>query len=273
MVLRVLATCALSLGAVMTGGCYESHGLGGPSVDAGPRRIDASPGVDAGFDAGRDAGVRREPVLVWVLIHPTDAPMGPGLFLFDEANQEVVRRLPLPDGVTSPHALAWDGTSLWLGGIDSEPGVREIDPEDGRVLSMWPGVQTEGVATEGGRYWYAAVADAFQPLVEVTRDGTRVASFSLTESTIQDLVAADSALYYLVNDAEDRVMRVDPETGEVTSLASSVDLAPYALGFDGTSLVVAARGTARRFDPRTGGLVRESAFGLPGWVTAIAYVR
>jgi hypothetical protein len=267
---------ALALATACAGGCHASHGRDEARADAAPPRADAAPPrADAAprLDAGSDGGPRREPRLVWVLVHPSDAPRGPGLHLFDEASQEVLRRLPLPDGVTSPHALAWDGASLWLGGAGSDDAVREIDPEDGRVRSTWPGVRTEGIATRDGRYWYHAISGRLEPLVEVGRDGAVVRSFGLREAVVQDLVATDAALYYLVNDGLDRIGRFDLATGAATELARGVDVAPYALGFDGTHLVVAARGIARRFDPRTGELVRESPFAVPGWITAIAYVR
>ncbi len=184
-----------------------------------------------------------------------------------------MRQLPLPAGVTSPHALAWDGRSLWLGGIDVEPAVREIDPDDGHVRSEWSGIVTEGIATDGETFWYTAVAGAFAPLVHVARDGTSLSTATFGESSVQDLVYAGGSLYYLVNDDVDRIVRMDPDTLETTELARGVDAAPYSLGFDGASLVVAVDGRSRRFDLSTGALTRESAFDVPGWITAIAYVR
>src|SRR5687767_7947849 len=51
---------------------------------------------------------------LWALVHPTDAPPeGPGIVHVDAAGAELAR-LPLPEGVTSPHGLAYDGVSLWM---------------------------------------------------------------------------------------------------------------------------------------------------------------
>lgn len=105
-------------------------------------RAEDGPGATEG-ESSSDAGVAS---LVWVVVHPSDAPMGAGLFLFDESRQEVVRRLTLPD-IVSPHALAWDGESLWLGGRDEQPAVHQLDPVDGREISRWPGVLRFDVET------------------------------------------------------------------------------------------------------------------------------
>lgn len=252
------------------GGCYESHGLhagtdaGASRRDAGVARVDAgAPGVDASTPD-------PDAVLVWVLVHPSDAPTGAGIYLFDETHQEVIRRLPLPDeAARSPHALAWDGRSLWIGGAAFGESVAELDPETGAVRSAWSRiVQTEGIAIEDGRYWYFEGA-----LHEVTPEGAIIAFHPLPEVVVQDLVAADGVLYYLVNDDLDRIMRFDPDTEALREIARGVDVAPYALGFDGTNLVVAVHGRMRRYDPSSGAFVRESPLGVPGWITAIAYVR
>jgi hypothetical protein len=239
----------LSLSMLLLSGCYLAHELEGGAAVEPPAR------------------------LVWVVVHPSDAPLGAGVYLFDEASQEIVRQLGLPDGVTSPHALAYDGVSLWLGGVDSVAAVRELDPMDGGVRSEWRGVVTEGIATDGETFWYTGVVSALSPLVHVERDGTQLSSTTLSEVTVQDLVSASGALYYLVNDDVARIVQVDPTTGAASDLVRGVHDAPYSLGFDGRHLVVAGYGRARRFDPTTGAFVGETAFGVPGWITAIAYVR
>lgn len=91
--------------------------------------------------------------------------------------------------------------------------------------------------------------------------------------TIQDVVSVDGALYYLINDDVDRIVRVNPNSGAASDVARGVHPAPYSLGFDGQYLAVAVDGRILRFDPETGALVRASAFAVPGWITAIAFVR
>jgi hypothetical protein len=262
--------------SMLASGCWDSHGLG---ADA---RLDA-PSL-------RDDAFAPSTSLVWVLVHPVDAPpSGAGLILFDEVSQSIVRRLPLPDPDASVHGLAWDGRSLWLSsagsvtlGLDRGAGLLQLDPTDGRVIQRFDRIRAEGVAADGDTIWYAGARpdEAGPTLVHLAQNGLQLSFVPIPEpALIQDLAIADGALYYLVNDDQDRIMRIDPSTGSATRVASGVYEAPYALAFDGAHLAVAladrftSEPRIRRFDPATGALVRESPFRVQGWVTAIAFVR
>ncbi len=272
--ITVLAALSLALA-----GCWESHGLG----------------VDADVDAFHVPVDAPQPVrrLVWALVHPSDAPAsGPGIVLFDEATQTVLRRLPLPVGDdVSAHGLAYDGTSLWVSTmgrgsgttLEDGAGIFEIDAEDGHVIRTFDRIRAEGLAIQGDDLWYVGARpdEAGPTLVRLsTLDGAQLSFVPIPESfLIQDLAIANGALFYVANDDLDRVMRIDGTTGAVSELVRGVYVAPYALGFDGQYLAVpmADRFTAspsiRRFDPDTGALVSETPFLVDGWVTAIAFVR
>ena len=266
-----MLTLAVAAGAASLVGCWDSHTLAADSA------LDAVPS-----DASRPSTASS---LLWVLVHPSYMPAGgPGILLFDESAQSVVRRLPLPDPDESPHGLAWDGRSLWLAstGIGISTGITELDPETGAVRQRLSGMRAEGVTVDGETLWYIGARrdEAGPSLVNIGRDGVQISFGPIPESfEVQDLVMADGALHYLANDGLDRIMRIDPSTGSATLLASGVDEAPYALGFDGSYLAVAIadrfrpEGIIRRFDPVTGALVRESPLPIDGWVTAIAFVR
>lgn len=242
--------------ATLGSGCYLAH----------ERSVDAA--------AAGDAPVVRRSALVWVLVHPSDAPMGPGLFLYDEDRGAVVSRVPLPAGVESPHGLTWDGRSLWLSdvGVPGRPTIYELSPDDGRVLSRIVGHFTEGLASDGDSLWCAS-AEPVTSLLQLAHDGSLLGSVGVREVVIQDLVFADGALHYVVNDDPDRIMRVDPSGGAPTELARDFHEAPYSLGFDGAHLVVAVDRTLYRFDPRTGAAAGTRPIDVGGWITAIAYVR
>lgn len=259
---------------MLVSGCWDAHGLG----------------EDARIDAPQADAFAPSTALVWVLVHPTDAPpSGPGLILFDEVSQSIVRRLPLPDPDASVHGLAWDGRSLWLSsmgsvaiGPDRGAGLYQLDPADGRVIQRFDRIRAEGVAADGDTIWYAGARpdEAGPTLVHLAQSGLQLSFVPIPEpGLVQDLAIADGVLYYLANDDQDRIMRIDPSTGVATRVASAVFEAPYALAFDGTHLAVplvnrfSSEPRIRRFDPATGALVRESPFRVEGWVTAIAFVR
>jgi hypothetical protein len=239
-------------------GCYLAHEADGtePSVDAGEE------------DASVDAGVAT---LVWVLVHPGSA--NAGLHLVDEERQVVVRRLQTPD-ISPSEALAWDGESLWVAGY-VRPGraVMQVDPLDGREISRWPDVRTEGIAFDGATFWYGPLA-AYDPVTtvrQVDRRGSVLASFTVEDGrSVQDIVSANGALFYLVNES---MFRRDLQTGATVELVRGLDPYPYSLGFDGRHLAIAGRGRILRFDVDTGALVRDDPFAVPGSINAIAFVR
>lgn len=244
--LPLLASCALA---------HERE------VDAA---IDApAPAIDA---AVIDATPSHE---LWVLVHPSDAPLGAGIYRFDEARQQILAQLPLPPGATSPHGLAWDGTSLWLGDVGTPPDdvLYQLAP-DGTVLQRLAGFGSEGVAVDGDTLWVAVAAE----LVQITHEGRVLRRIPIAGSTVQDLVLAGGALDYLVNDDLDRIVHVDPTTSVSSELARGLYVAPYSLGYDGASLAVAVDGMILRFEPMTGARLSSSAFAVPGWITAIAFV-
>ncbi len=235
---------------------------------------DATDGdTDSGDSDSGDGTVEPASRLVWVLIHPSEAPDGPGIFLFDEEQQQVLAHLDLPPQVTSPHALAYDGTSLWLGEMGSQGAIHELDPVTGDVRSTIAGVRTEGIAVDGDTLWYAGEDPSTfaMNLMHIRRDGTVLDTLPMTAPVVQDLTFDGSSLYYLINDDQDRVLRVDPVTGAESQLFDQVFVAPYALAFDGQHLAVAADGTIKRYDPVTGAQVSSGPLGVAGWISAIAF--
>lgn len=251
------------LAALFAPGCYLSHERPNPAT------VDADGGGD-------DADAGAPGALLWVLVHPTTAPLGPGVFLFDESRQSIVRHHPLPPGrdESSVHGLAWDGTSIWVSSF-FPPEILELDPETGAVRSTITGVAAEGIAAAtDGTLWYAGQREGTGGVrvASVSRAGEELAALFPPEATVQDLALAGDTLFYLVNDDLDRIVRLT-RSGARSELARVPHPAPYSLGFDGAYLAVAVDGSIHRFDPRTGALVRSGPLAVPGWITAIAFVR
>jgi hypothetical protein len=192
------------------------------------------------------------------------------MFLFDEHAQAIVRQLALPPGVTSPHGLAWDGHSLWLSDVGEDPAVYELSPDDGSVRLRVEGLLTEGLAADADGVWGGSGAQLFH----VDGDGVVSPPVSIGwSSVIQDFALADGRLFFVVNGGPDLIFELDRTSGTSRELTRDVHVAPYSLGFDGTYLASANEGAIRRYDPRTGATVGERPFAVPGWITAIAFVR
>jgi DNA-binding beta-propeller fold protein YncE len=223
----------------------------------------------------------------WILVHPSNAPDGSGIFLYDEKNDNVLRQLNLPAEIISPHALAFDGKNLWLGDAASprNPGyadsgtIYQISPRDGSVLSK---IQirggTEGIALTRTSLWYSQTRSG--KLFNITMDGQPLKQLQVSVSTINDIAFDGEWLYYVINDANDRIVRVDPNTGAennfITKAVKSKQI--YTLAVDNNYLVVIdktnnAVNQIRRLDKKTGNFISDTSISIRGWITAIALDR
>lgn len=277
------ALLALSLLTLPFGaGCNGQVVVGGGSGGGTSGSADSSSSSSSGPSTGSGTTIDFDGDW-WVLVHPSDAPLGPGIYLYDEESQEIKKTLPLPPGVGSPHGLAFDGASLWMsdlaGGSNLSGEVHQIDPNTGVILSTISGIFTEGLVADGANLWYGA--DEYAPegasaFVAISQTGAVLDVIALQDWTIMNDITYDGQrFYYTINDESDRIIAVDPATGAQTELASNIATSAtvYTLAFDGTYLATVDPGGSgnllRRFDRVTGSLVSTTPFGVPGWVTAI----
>ncbi len=255
--------------SVLLPGCWLAHGLG-PDVP-----FDASLPRDVrDVRDTRDAPAAPASSLLFVLVHPSDAPRGPGVYVVDEARQEILDVLPLA-ATSSPHGLAWDGRSLWVSDLATRT-IFELDPTDGSVRSEIPEIMTEGIACdEDDSLWYVGVdsGTSEMEITHLTREGMELSRTLLPWTSVVDLALAAGDIYYLLNDDVDPILSVDLESGVSTELVRGVSTAPYSLAFDGTHLAVAVDATIRRYDRRSGALVSVGPLPVPGWITALAFRR
>lgn len=223
--------------------------------------------------------------LIWVLIHPTNAPVdGDGIHAYDPQLRRSVRRFPPPPGARFAGGLAFDGISLWATATKDDKGlVYEIDPHNGNVRSSFPisSKHSQGLAIDGGHIWIGTEQFATkQSLIRSTWDGDVVSQLPIGKAVVNDLTAAKGMLYYIVNGPNDPIYRMDPKTGDQRVLVQTGIVAPYSLTYDGKHLVVvedtgfggsSTNNVMRRYDPNTGTLVSSEDLLLKGWVYAIAF--
>lgn len=213
---------------------------------------------------------------LWVLIHPTDAPAaGPGIVALDASGVEIAR-LPLPPGVTSPHGLTFDGSSLWMSDYGDDRGpIYELDPTDGAVLSVIEGWRTEGIALDGDGFWVGG-----GEVSRIDRSGVET-DRRPGLSTVQDVAFDGVDVYLLTNGGQDFVTRIAPD-GTHHELPNAVtrDNTGYAMVWADGELLVADTETSeddpygirviRHVDPTSGAIVATSDLPVEGWVTALA---
>jgi hypothetical protein len=222
------------------------------------------------------------PPELWVLVHPSEAPAaGPGIVHLDGDGVEL-GRLPIPPGLSSPHALTHDGASLWVSGYSGgeEQGILQVDPSTGAVGATIPiPIPTEGIAADGDGFWMAGSA-----LTRVDATGA-ITDRRPGAGTIQDLAFDGTDLWFLVNGSPDSVSRVDP-LGRPRVVADPVsdDSRSYGMTwYEGELLVIDTAfedpafpdGTAllRHVDPYTGERIGTSELPLEGWLTALVVPR
>ena len=216
---------------------------------------------------------------LWVLVHPTDAPPeGPGVVQLDEDGVEVAR-LPLPDGVTSPHGLAFDGTSVWLSDLGADPPSNLRAGPTGRDRSKRPGrMGDRGIALDGDGFWVGGGG----PVVRIDRFGVETDRLPGV-STVQDLAFDGTNVLILTNGDTDFVTRVEPDgTHNVLPNPVTRDNTGYAMVWMDGELLVAdttieedgpvpyATRVLRHVDPVSGQILATSELPVEGWVTALA---
>lgn len=217
----------------------------------------------------------------WFLVHPTQAPPdGPGIYLYDEDSEEIVCKVELPEPFSSPHALAYDGELLWVGGIVNEDPMRgailAIDPKTGEVVDeLVTTGMPEGLAVAGDTLWYGANdwpdSACRARLVQIDRDGEILDELVPERCLVQDIAKLDDRLFYVVNDEADRILEVMPDGSAEREVASRAGgNAVYTLSSRLGRLVVEGYGALHWFDPDSGEAQARVPHNVPGWITAIA---
>lgn len=212
---------------------------------------------------------------LWLLVHPSEAPLlGPGIVEIDEDGVEL-RRLPLPPDVTSPHGLAWDGSVLWMSDLGTA-GLYALDPDTGAVLSFLPGIATEGVAVDGDGLWVEG-----DGVYRIDHTGQRTDQRP-SPSVIQDVAYDGVAVITLTNGSPDYATRISP-TGAQTQLRHAVTEGNtgYAMTAWQGELVLVDHlwdeqdeeydTVLRHVNPYTGALLSYEPLPVEGWITALAF--
>lgn len=208
----------------------------------------------------------------WILVHPSYG--NPGIYLYNETESTIEKILPLPEPDGSPHALDFDGNSLWLGGASSNINngiitynpIYEINPDTGEVISTIENIRTEGIAVSNDHIYYST----YGQIVEITKTGTVVSSLPVEDSGITDFDIYNSINYYVYNGAIDPIIRINETTGQNEFILETDIPNLYTLSIVDDNFVVVSNNHFRRFDLNTREHLSDTNIEIDGWITAIA---
>lgn len=206
---------------------------------------------------------------LWLLKHRKYQK--PGIYLYNETSGAIEIELDLPKGLESPHALAYDGESLWIGGIAENESILQLDPQTGAILSEIPNIRTEGIAVDKNYLYYSVYETNI--ISKIQKNGTFVEEIIAKNASlsIPDIAINGSNLYYLRYTATAPLVKLNLSNKEESfiKLAGSIDT--YSLGIFNNEIVgVTLLNGISRFNQNSGDFISSNITDIEGWVTAIA---
>lgn len=207
----------------------------------------------------------------WLLTRQNNSGVGErAIILYNETLSTIEKKLPIPATLSSPHALDFDGKTLWVGGAGTNESLYELDPGNGAVISTIPNIRTEGISLVQEGIWYSATLGG--NLVLIRRDGTIRATSNVNSNTVQDIAAYGFCkMYYVVNGATDPIIEVDLLNKTENTILDTQVSTLYTLTIkDGNFIVIGSNNEIIRFDMVSGAKVSANAIPVSGWITAIA---
>lgn len=203
----------------------------------------------------------------WILTHKSYE--APGIYLYNETTQTIELKLDLPENLESPHALEYDGESLWVGGTGENESIYQLNPENGRILSEIKDIKTEGIAILDEFIYYSD----YKIINKINKDGTLVEEISTKNSSynIPDIAIDGNDLYYLRYSEEDPVIKIGLSDLKESKISLTESTGTYCLTiYNNEIITINPFNEISRFDLETGVLISTQATEIKGWITAIA---
>lgn len=203
----------------------------------------------------------------WVLTHRNY--QSPGIYLYNETTLTIELELDLPENLKSPHALAYDGTSLWVGGNDPEESIYQLNPETGAILSEIKNISTEGITVDEDYLYYSN----FNIINKIEKNGTFVEKILTKNSVlnIPDIAIDGNNLYYLSYSENGLVNKLNLSSKTESIMTAIESSGTYCLTvFDNEIITVSALNEINHNYSRTGVFISTNQTDIKGWITAIA---
>jgi len=212
-----------------------------------------------------DSGITTENKW-WILTHTSY--QNPGIFLYNETTATIELELKLPDNLESPHALAFDGTSLWVGGNGENESLYQLNPETGDILSEIKNINTEGIAIQDNYIFYSNL----NTINKIERNGTFIEAIETqnTALNISDIAINNNTLYYLRYSETAPIVKLNLTTKSETPINNIETSGTYCLSFFENKLITVSALNEIAYNSSLTGVISVHTTGIEGWITAIA---
>ncbi len=202
----------------------------------------------------------------WVLTHRNYA--SPGISLYNETTSTIELKLDLPKNLESPHALAFDGQSLWVGGDGENESIYQLNPENGSIISEIRNIKTEGIALMDDYLFYSND----KSIKKIEKNGTLVETILTQNSSfnIPDIAIADNNLYYLRYSENEPVIKLNLSSKNESAIPISESTGTYCLTISNDEIItVSPFNEITHFNLKSGAHISTKTTILEGWITAI----
>ena len=155
-----------------------------------------------------------------------------------------------------PHALAFDGTNMWVANNGSNTFTRYNATTGAAVGSaVTVGSQPIALAFDGTNMWVANYGSNY--IARYSAASGAVVGSTITVGALPRALAYDGTNIWVANNGSNTIARYNVSTGTIVASAIPVGNQPHALAFDGTNMWVANRGsdTISRYNVFTGDMV------------------
>lgn len=203
----------------------------------------------------------------WILTHRNYA--NPGISLYNETTSTIELELDLPENLESPHALAFDGESLWVGGDGQNESIYQLNPENGAIISEIKNIKTEGIALLDEYIYYSSD----NIINKIEKNGTLVEEIPTKNSSynIPDIAIYGNDLYYLRYSENEPVIKLNLFRKTESIIPNIESSGTYCLTASNYEIItVTALNEISHFNIRTGEFISTKPTSIDGWITAIA---
>lgn len=202
----------------------------------------------------------------WVLVHPIQG--NEGIYLFNETTSEVERKIDLPVGFSQPQAIAFDGESIWISGSHDTASIMEINPENGEIVSEIAGIKARGLVVLENNFYVSN----FNTIDRLDKEGNyEEVVLDLEGNVIQDLAYKNSSLYYVLNDNNDPIVKVNllDSSQETVLEFGTFEVSTNLTIRDNDFVIVTQFDQIKRINIESGQVVSQTDLPIEGAITSI----